>query len=185
MKKQADEAERKRQADEATRLRLAQVEELKKQSDNETRRLQMELEKLRLENERLQADSQENKNKMIGKLNVSVKEAKNLQNKCDAYGILKLESQEYKTKTAKKSNSPTWDQDYEFFFVTNKRSELEVVLWDWDRFTKDKTIGKAVLKISDLMDGQKESRWIKLQPVQEERDFVSGEILIQFQFVLG
>eukprot|EP01119_Soliformovum_irregulare_P013041 TRINITY_DN3438_c0_g1_i1.p1 TRINITY_DN3438_c0_g1~~TRINITY_DN3438_c0_g1_i1.p1 ORF type:complete len:195 (+),score=65.14 TRINITY_DN3438_c0_g1_i1:80-586(+) len=128
------------------------------------------------------------KSKLIAKLKVTIKEARYLSamdvsGKSDPYCKIKLESQEYKTKTIKKSLNPKWDQDYEFF-VTERRAELEIHVFDWDRFSKDEFMGRMSLKIGNMKDGETAEHWYKLEALHPGEK-VSGEILLNWTFQLG
>jgi len=102
--------------------------------------------------------------------------------KSDPYIRLKLENQEYKTKTAKRTIAPKYDQDFEFF-VTEKNSELELAVWHWDRFRKDEFMGRATLKIYTLKEGTAQL-WLPLEKIKDS-DKVSGDILVHYTFSLG
>lgn len=64
---------------------------------------------------------------MIGKIVVTVKEAKSLPamdvgGKSDPYIKLKLENQEFKTKIKKKTLNPKWEQKFELYVCLLSRN---------------------------------------------------------------
>jgi len=121
------------------------------------KKLLEELERLRRENKKLQEDLSTTKSKLIGTLKVEVIEAKGLPimdtigRSSDPYCRLKVGDQEYKTHRKKRDLNPRWDQQFEFY-VTDKRSVLEIAVWDWDRFVSDDFIGKIGIKINEVFN---------------------------------
>jgi len=181
----------KAQHDELKKQALSRKEDLKTQNDTlleDNKRIMEEIARIKEENEKLQKNLQNTKNKLIAKLNITVKEAKDiavtkLGGKSDPYLKLKLEAQEFKTKVKKKTICPKWEQEFEFF-VTEKQCVLEISMFDWDRFTSDSFMGKVAINIGELKDGTNETKWFPFFDSDLEEQ-TKGELLLNLTYKLG
>ena len=84
----------------------------------ENERIKEEINRLKQEIQKLNEEVKMTKAVLIGQLNVTVKEARNvpgldLTGKSDPYLKLKLEEQEFKTKVKKRNLNPKWDQSFD------------------------------------------------------------------------
>jgi len=144
---------------------------------------QEELDKIRRENEELRSRLNQLKNKLIGKLKVTIVEARGLRVsetlgvRPDPYCTATLERQREKTKAAKKTQSPKWDAEYTFY-VSDPNAELDITVWDYERFTKDNVLGCVIIQPHTLTDKEEVTKWYPLQPKKADKK-VTGEILIK------
>lgn len=178
----------KEQQEQKHREAEAKKADLKTQNEiisEDNKRMLEEMQRLREANQRLQQELIATKQKLIGKLTIVVKEARNLPRmdlggKCNPYVRLSLENQEQKTKVKKKTLNPKWDQSFEYF-ITDKKNQLEVEVMDWDRFLKDEFVGKFVVDIAELPEG-KTDKWFELQ---SDNDKAQGELLLGLTIKYG
>jgi len=171
-KKRDDEDRSKRDREDADRD--AEEKRREEEFEDERRRLQAE-------NEKLRRELGEAKAKLIGKLKVTVIEARQLRKKNpDPYVVLFLDRQKEKTKTVKKSHEPKWESEFEFY-VSKADDALEVTLFDWNWIFHDDFLGKMEIKIADLEDGEETEHWYKLQP-KKKKEKVSGEIKLKLLY---
>jgi len=82
-----------------------------------------------------------------------------------------------KTKAAKKTQSPKWDAEYTFY-VSDPNAELDITVWDYERFTKDNVLGCVIIQPHTLTDKEEVTKWYPLQPKKADKK-VTGEILIK------
>jgi len=168
-------------------LRKAQAEkeslvELEKDRKARLLKEQEELEKIRRENDELRNRLNQLKNKLIGKLKVTIVEARGLRVsdtfgvRPDPYCTATLERQREKTKTAKKTQSPKWDAEYTFY-VSDPNAELDITVWDFERFTKDNVLGHVIIQ-PHALDAAELTKWYPLQSKKADKK-VTGEILIK------
>jgi len=165
----------KRKTEEETKNR--EEEERKRKEAEEA----FEKERLRLqkENEAIRDQLRNVKQKLIGKLQVVVTEARSLpksdhlSKKCDPYCVLFLERQKEKTRTVKKTLNPKWQAEFEFY-VSEPGASLEVSVFDWNRIFSDELIGKVNIAISSLTDGATEDKWYPLVGKEGKKDTKTG-----------
>lgn len=119
------------------------------------------------------------------KLYVKVVEAKDLlaadsNGFSDPYVKLSLGNTKARTSVVHKSLNPCWNEDF-FFNVTDLDEELKLTVWDEDRFTDD-FLGQARIKVSDVLDSDKQSishTSFRLQKRSEKsKGDVTGEIFL-------
>jgi len=180
-RKQKDETIEKRKTVQEKKAALdAKEDSLKeknKQMAEENKRLQDILDQLKKDNVRLKEEFAATKNSLIGRLNVTVNECRNLPGmnlggkSTDAYIKLRLDKQELKSKRAPPSLNPKFEQSFELF-VSDKRSELEIQVMNWERIRTDKVIGHIVIPLADLTnaDSKEETKWYPLHadPTKKE-----------------
>ena len=71
----------------------------------------------------------------------------------DPYVKLSLGKQTFKSSTVKKSLNPRWDELFSFrvnSYHEVANSTLEVACWDWDRFSRDDSLGNGALQLGRL-----------------------------------
>jgi len=134
----------------------------------ENKRLQDVLDGLKKDNIRLKEEYASTKNALIGKLTVTLNEGRgllglNLGGKsADPYVKLRLDKLEYKSKKKPSTLTPKFEQSFEFF-VSDKRSEIEISVMNWERVRSDRLIGKCCIKVSDLnQEGKEETKWVPI-----------------------
>jgi Ca2+-dependent lipid-binding protein len=101
-----------------------------------------------------------------GKLHVDLIKAKNLMKtdltgKSDPYAVLKFGKQKEKTNTIKNTLEPQWDFSTDFKVPDGAADKLLVEVFDSDKLSKDKSLGKVELDLKDLHDT--EGKWFVLQ----------------------
>jgi len=157
--------------------------ELERERQEALLREQQELERIRRENDELRNRLNQLKSKLIGKLKVTIVEARGLRVsdtfgvKPDPYCTATLERQREKTKTQKKTQSPKWEAEYTFY-VSDPNAELDIVIWDHERFSKDAVLGHVVIQPYTLQDNVEVAKWYPLQPKKTDKK-VTGEILLK------
>jgi len=121
-----------------------------------------------------------------GMLHVDLLAARNLVKsdligKSDPYGVLKLGDQAFKTDTVKNSQNPEWNYGADFVIDGNTPSDIALNIFDQDKLGKDKSLGNAILSVSDLIDRSEDpnaaATWVPLSGVK------SGEVLVDTNFV--
>jgi len=136
---------------------------------------------MRKENEAIKKQLEGVKKKLIGKISVTIVEARGLPKsdhiggKSDPYCVLFLERQKEKTRTVKKTLNPKWQAEFEFY-VSDPQAVLEVSVFDWNRIFSDELIGKTNIPVSELKDGKTDDRWHPLLGKEGKKDRNAGEI---------
>jgi len=195
-KKAAKEAERKRkEAEDKAKSKLdedAAAEEERKKREAE-RAFEEEIERMKRENEAIRNQLEGVKKKLIGKIKVTVVEARglpksdHLNHKSDPYCVLFLERQKEKTRTVKKTLNPKWQAEFEFY-VSEPNASLEVSVFDWNRIFADELLGKTTVAVSSLRDGATEDKWFPLAGKEAKKEkgkeVVAGEIRLVLTYNL-
>jgi len=195
-KKAQKESERKKKEEE-DKLRAksdgdAAAEEERKKREAE-RAFEEEIERMKRENEAIRNQLEGVKKKLIGKIQVTVVEARGLpksdhmSHKSDPYCVLFLERQKEKTRTVKKTLNPKWQADFEFY-VSEPNACLEVSVFDWNRIFADELLGKASVQVSTLKDGATEDKWFpmtgKEAKKEKGKEGAAGEIRLILTYKL-
>ncbi|KAI3969441.1 hypothetical protein MKX01_020002 [Papaver californicum] len=120
------------------------------------------------------------------KLLVEVIEGRNLK-ACDPNGFsdpyvkLQLGKQRLKTKVVKKNLNPSWNEDFSFR-VEDLNEELQINVFDEDKFLAHDFIGQVKIPISEIFDAQNKTlgtSWYTLQPKNKKiKQKECGEILL-------
>lgn len=106
-----------------------------------------------------------------GVLRIHVIEAKDLMKKdfnimgtgkSDPYAVLRVGTQEFKTKVIDNTVQPVWNEWFEFFVMHISGQELYGHLWDHDNTGKDESLGLFNIDISTLVENGVTQRWITL-----------------------
>jgi len=190
-KQRALEEEQKKSAKAAKKAdkeRLAAEEEARKRQEAE---LAFEEERKRLakQNEELKKQLDGVKKKLIGRLQVTIIEARGLPKsdhlggKSDPYCVLFLERQKEKTRTVKRTLNPKWQAEFEFF-VSDPKASLEVSVFDWNRILSDELIGKVDIPVASLEDGKKKEAWYQLEHKESKKKDSPGEIRLTLLYNL-
>jgi hypothetical protein len=188
-KKEEEERRRRKREEKAARAakKKQEEDEAKRQAELDAREAEHEAERLRLEEEcrRLRAELDATKERLIGKLKVSVIEARSLKesglSKVDPYCVLFLERQKEKTKTIRKTSEPKWEANFEFYH-SDPDAVLNVSVFDWNRFLSDDFLGKLEIPISDLEDGTEVDTWYKLLPKKKKDKSITGEVHLKLLY---
>jgi len=186
---QANEQKRLRKAaKKAERERLAAEEEARKRKEAEDQ-FERDRQEMARKNKELQSQLDGVKKKLIGRLSVTVIEARGLPKsdhlggKSDPYCVLFLERQKEKTRTVKKTLNPKWQAEFEFF-VSDPKASLEVSVFDWNRILSDELIGKAEIPVNSLEDGKKKEAWYQLEHKESKKKESPGEIRLSLLYNL-
>ncbi|RZC65921.1 hypothetical protein C5167_009611 [Papaver somniferum] len=120
------------------------------------------------------------------KLLVEVIEGRNLK-ACDPNGFsdpyvkLQLGKQRLKTKVVKKNLNPSWNEDFNFR-VEDLNEELQINVFDEDKFLAHDFIGQVKIPISEIFDAENKTLgtcWYTLQPKNKKiKQKECGEILL-------
>jgi len=86
--------------------------------------------------------------------------AKDLNGKSDPYLLLFYAGTKFKSKTIRKSLSPTWDEEIIVPFTTGENLILQC--WDWDFIGSDDFMGEIVIPASILANSETATDWFKL-----------------------
>eukprot|EP01121_Diplochlamys_sp_Union-15-3_P000391 TRINITY_DN10366_c0_g1_i1.p1 TRINITY_DN10366_c0_g1~~TRINITY_DN10366_c0_g1_i1.p1 ORF type:complete len:139 (-),score=26.56 TRINITY_DN10366_c0_g1_i1:13-429(-) len=122
-------------------------------------------------------------------LKISVVCAKNLpamdaNGKSDPYVAIEYGKTHYRTNTKRKTLNPEWKEDFVLPVMENQRSDLLILVKDWDRLGRNELIGLLVFKISKLnTDGN--TQWYTLNPAEKLKEKgvdYAGEIKLGFLF---
>uniref|UniRef100_A0A0E0A8G8 C2 and GRAM domain-containing protein n=1 Tax=Oryza glumipatula TaxID=40148 RepID=A0A0E0A8G8_9ORYZ len=128
------------------------------------------------------------------RLLVQVSEARNLPaidgggGLSDPYAKLQLGRQRGKTRVAKRTLSPTWDEEFAFR-VVDLKDELVVVVVDEDRYFSDDFLGQVRVPLSAVLDADNRSlgtQWYQLLPKSKKskiKDY--GEIRLTISLSLN
>jgi len=123
----------------------------------------------------------------IGELYIKVIGARNLPSMdlftSDPYIIIKLGSQQVKTKTITKTLTPTWGSEF-VLDVVNCLSTVHVTIWDSDIGSKDDQIGWFDVDLIDLSHQEPERKWytIALSPGAEISHDRTPQVQLEMHF---
>eukprot|EP01120_Amphizonella_sp_Union-15-10_P013988 TRINITY_DN661_c0_g1_i2.p1 TRINITY_DN661_c0_g1~~TRINITY_DN661_c0_g1_i2.p1 ORF type:complete len:335 (+),score=57.85 TRINITY_DN661_c0_g1_i2:72-1076(+) len=68
-----------------------------------------------------------------------------------------------KTRKIKKTINPTWNQTFDLPVPDPKSAILHVVVKDWDRFSKDDTLGTCSVVVNQLQRNVEKDMWVPLK----------------------
>ncbi|XP_043929616.1 extended synaptotagmin-3-like [Protopterus annectens] len=111
-----------------------------------------------------------------GVVRVHLEEAKNLiikdtylggivKGKSDPYGLLRVGTQSFRSKTIKENLNPKWNEIYEFIVHEAPGQDLEVDLYDEDP-DKDDFLGSIVIDLGEVMKDRVVDEWFPLNDVK-------------------
>jgi Ca2+-dependent lipid-binding protein len=118
-----------------------------------------------------------------GKLNIIVQQAKDLQKtdviqKADPYAVVSFGPESYKSRKRKNTLNPVWNYEVSLDLKGTSPQEIEINLFDKDKFGKDDSLGRISLPVKEAVSkSSHDSFWLDLQ------DCKSGKILISTKFV--
>eukprot|EP01087_Luapelamoeba_hula_P014168 TRINITY_DN410_c0_g1_i1.p1 TRINITY_DN410_c0_g1~~TRINITY_DN410_c0_g1_i1.p1 ORF type:complete len:534 (+),score=148.52 TRINITY_DN410_c0_g1_i1:95-1696(+) len=188
----ADKADRKLAKDEARRAkeeeerkRLAEMDEVKRSAEEEARERAFEEERRRLEeeNRKLKASLLAAKAKLIGRLHVTVVEARGLKTKCDCYCTLFCERQKERTKTVRKTKEPKWGAEFEFY-VSERDAAMELTIFHRKLIFSDDFLGYVSMAVADLRDGVETVDWYSLKSRKKKDNSNRGEVRLKVLYKL-
>jgi hypothetical protein len=125
-------------------------------------------------------------------LYVRVSEARNLRmpkgdigraESLDAYCVLTVENSYARTRTVSKSLNPLWTEEFHLELSSPDVSSLVVTLWDENKSSKDRILGKLQIPISKVKEEQTEE-WYPLTYASPNA-FVSGDVHIRIEWPHG
>jgi len=168
------EEEQRRAAEAAAAAKRAQEEKLERDFEEENARLKRE-------NEALKASLLDAKGKVVGRLQITVIQARRMKaGKVNAYVTLFCERQKERSRTVKKAISPEWNADFEFY-VSDTGAEFELSLFDRHMLWADHFLGYVNIPISSLKDGEEVEDWFPLKKSRKKKhaDKHLGEIALK------
>jgi hypothetical protein len=178
--------ELKRAKEEEERKRIAEMDEAKRLAEEEARERAFEDERKRLEdeNKKLKESLRAAKAKLIGKLKVTVVQARGLHSKVDPYCALFLERQKERTRTVKKTKEPKWNADFEFY-VSEREAGVEITLFNRNWIFSDDFLGYVSIPVSNLGDGQEVNEWYPLKSRKKNpKEKSRGELKLRLLYTL-
>lgn len=111
---------------------------------------------------------------------VELKNRDGLFGKNDAYTLFKVGRQRGRTKTQFNAGSKaTWNE--EFIFQIYGKEDLEVICYDYDKFTSDDIIGSTVIPLNTLFEINYIENWFKLT----YKGKYCGKIHLRISFTLA
>ena len=121
--------------------------------------------------------------KPTGGLAVTVLRARELAAKdengySDPYALLRVGTQEHRTKTVPISLNPVWDETFEFTHVP-PGALLRVALYDEDRMKEDDFLGEALVPLDSAATPSPEPEWHRLEVRPGSSEFVCGEVCLR------
>ena len=121
--------------------------------------------------------------KPTGGLAVTVLRARKLAAKdengySDPYALLRVGTQEHRTKTVPVSLNPVWDETFEFAHVP-PGALLRVALYDEDRMKEDDFLGEALVPLDSAATPGPEPEWHRLEVRPGSSEFVCGEVCLR------
>ncbi|KAM4728266.1 extended synaptotagmin-2 isoform 2-T2 [Anableps anableps] len=87
-----------------------------------------------------------------------------IKGKSDPYGVMRLGTQEFKSKVIKETVNPKWDEVHEFLMYDNTEKSLEIELFDEDPNEDDK-LGSVTIDMAELKKCQIVEEWFTLEDV--------------------
>jgi len=177
--------EMRRAKEEEERKRLAEMDEAKRLAEEEARERAFEEERRRLEeeNRKLKASLLAAKAKLIGRLYVTVLQARGIKQKADAYCTLFCERQKERTKTVRKTKEPKWNSDFEFY-VSERDAALELTVFNRNWIFSDDFLGYVSMPVADLKDGEETTDWYGLKARKKKDNSNRGEVKLKIIYKL-
>eukprot|EP01120_Amphizonella_sp_Union-15-10_P010188 TRINITY_DN4049_c0_g1_i1.p1 TRINITY_DN4049_c0_g1~~TRINITY_DN4049_c0_g1_i1.p1 ORF type:complete len:492 (-),score=99.60 TRINITY_DN4049_c0_g1_i1:94-1569(-) len=128
-----------------------------------------------------------------GVLEITVIEAKNLAGlgrtgTSDPYAVVKssFNKQQFKTKTIKRTVSPSWNETFKFYTKTPE-GQISIKIWDKDRWTSDDFLGEATVSLDNLSLENPVEEWYQLknEPKKhrnKEKSTLPGEVKLRLHY---
>eukprot|EP01118_Nematostelium_gracile_P012829 TRINITY_DN4749_c0_g1_i1.p1 TRINITY_DN4749_c0_g1~~TRINITY_DN4749_c0_g1_i1.p1 ORF type:complete len:533 (+),score=143.97 TRINITY_DN4749_c0_g1_i1:32-1630(+) len=109
---------------------------------------------------------------------------KDINGSSDPYCELAIKEQKFKTKIIKKSLNPTWGEEFTFNLIgiDRKYTDLQVTVWDWDRFSTPDFMGQIRLPLISIDKYLDKDSWFVLE-TNENNEKVAGAICLAFRVV--
>ena len=89
-------------------------------------------------------------------------EAMDVGGSSDPYAVLKLASQEHKTKIIPKNLSPVWNEEF-VLSIPEIYQPVEVSVWDHDFIGQDDMIGAAKVHLAEFVGKKRTQQWFDLK----------------------
>ena len=118
----------------------------------------------------------------VGKLKLNVRQAKELEKKdvfqkADPYVLVNFGTFSSKSKKVKNTLNPAWNHEITLDIDKFSPKQIEIRLFDWERFGKDEEMGMVYLPIDTAIClSNQPSSWLDLSECK------SGQILISTEF---
>ena len=97
--------------------------------------------------------------------------------KSDPYAVISYDDDKKKTPTVKNSQNPQWNYETELPVNENGPQNIDIDVYDKDRFGKDKLLGSTSVDIADLMEDPLNDKWLPLDGAK------SGKLKVSADFV--
>ena len=113
-----------------------------------------------------------------GVLRIKVLEAKDLKakdvgllkkGKSDPYTTVAIGAQKFRTKVVDNNLNPEWNETFEAFVDNHEGQELEIIVYDEDRSSKDSKIGSLETDIASVVEQGRRDLWLPLKGVKQGR----------------
>ena len=120
-----------------------------------------------------------------GVVHLELVKAKDLDNedkksKSDPYAVVKYGKQKAKTNTIKNTLNPQWNFSTDFNVPDGSNNEINIEVFDNDRFGRDPSLGKLDLDIGELLNNDlSDGKWYPLTGSK------AGQVFIASDFVSG
>merc|ERR1712013_550085 len=104
----------------------------------------------------------------VGKLQLNIRQAKELEKKdvfqkADPYVLINFGTFSSKSKKIKNTLNPAWNHEVILDIDKNSPTQIELRLFDWERFGKDEPMGMASISVSEAKSlSKKASSWFDL-----------------------
>jgi len=177
-----DEKRRAQEADELKRQAEKDLARRQAEEEERERAFEEERERLRAENERLKASLLDAKGKLIGRVLITVIQARGLKKKANGYLTLFCERQKERTRCVKKTKEPKWNADFEFY-MSEKSAQLELTLFNHRPIFSDDFLGFVSIPCADLHDGEEVSDWYSLKSrKKKDNGKIHGELKLKILY---
>ncbi|EGG20190.1 pleckstrin domain-containing protein [Cavenderia fasciculata] len=106
--------------------------------------------------------------------------AKDLTGTSDPFAIAKIEGQQSKTQTIYKTLNPSWNESF-VFYISKNQGYFYILVWDEDKYSASDFIGKAVIPLSALPQGQDSLLYLPMTP-KTSKNSVKGDICVRLKY---
>jgi len=127
--------------------------------------------------------------KVSGQLRVVVVEGRKLaakdfrlirSNTSDPFAILRIETQQHRTRTINKTLEPQWNEEFSFE-ITQNQGMLFLLIYDEDLRTPSDSMGQVVFPLSGIPRDRTLDVWLPVLP-REPFQHISGEIRLKLAY---
>eukprot|EP00004_Rigifila_ramosa_P022128 TRINITY_DN5993_c0_g1_i1.p1 TRINITY_DN5993_c0_g1~~TRINITY_DN5993_c0_g1_i1.p1 ORF type:complete len:469 (+),score=111.76 TRINITY_DN5993_c0_g1_i1:40-1407(+) len=121
------------------------------------------------------------------RVEVKVRAARGLLNKdffglSDPYAVVKLDGQKMLTAVSPNNLNPKWMTNIQFASYSGHKQDVEVEIWDKDRFSDD-FMGCVRVHLKGVSEGVAQEEWHTLHMRDFKTERVEGEILLSVSYI--